>query len=129
MAKAKAEECKIEEVLLNSAQRKKRVEELLKLDGLKYIKENSKGIYCAVPLTGVPPQMRHFISKEHEKIKAAIAEAGLEIYDPKYSEFNPWEKLIGTPLDIYDQDTLQVVSSRFLGLTNLTSPVATNSLL
>jgi hypothetical protein len=111
--------CKIEKVLLNPEERLKHVMQLLMLDGLGDITENKNGIYCAIPLTGAPPEKRGFIEQEHDKIKACIRKAGLEIYDPKDLGTNPWIKLKGRPQEVYDLDTLQVVTPKFFEFTNV----------
>lgn len=111
--------CEIKEVLLNPEQRERHIESLLRLDGLGSIKEVRDGIYCAVPLTGAPVDMRNFIHEEHEKIKECIKNAGLKIYDPKDAPQNPWIKITDKPQMVYDTDTLQVVTPRFFEFTNV----------
>jgi len=111
--------CKIEEILLNPEQRKKHIENLLALDGIGHIEEIRDGIYCAVPLTGAPIELRKFIEGEHEKIKTCIRKAGLKIYDPKDSGMNPWVGIKERPQVVYDADTNQVVTPRFFEFTNI----------
>jgi hypothetical protein len=105
-------------VILDPQQREQHVRSLLKLDGLE-VREDTKACYCALPLTGAAPEMRKLIEEEHDKIKACISRAGLRIYDPKDSGTNPWIKLEGKPQDVYDLDTIQVVTPRFFEFTNL----------
>ncbi|MEM7825606.1 MAG: hypothetical protein QW412_01965 [Candidatus Aenigmatarchaeota archaeon] len=111
--------CEVEKVLLHPEDRLEYTERLLELDGLGMIEENKNGIYCAVPLTGAPPEKRKFIEEEHEKIKHCINKAGLEIYDPKDAGMNPWLKIEDYPQKVYDADTFQLVKSRFFEFTNI----------
>lgn len=111
--------CEIKEILLDSAGRGEHVSRLLKLDGIGDVREDKGSIYCAVPLTGAKESEKAMIGSEHDKIKACVKAAGLKIFDPKDSPYNPWGVLTGKPVEVYDIDTLQVVTPRFFEFTNV----------
>lgn len=111
--------CKITSIILNPEERQEHVKELLKIDGLNNIAERADACYCSLPLTGVPENQRETIAREHEVIKQAIKEAGIDIWDPKEAAGNPWTGITHRPEEIYDGDTVQVVTPRFFEFTNV----------
>lgn len=118
--------CVVTKVRMDPSERRQWIRHNLWLDGLpEDLKENPKGVYCAVPLTQLPPEEYQFVSTEHDKIKRAIVSAGFEIYDPKDSGTNPQVKLEGTPQEVYSKDTLQVVSAKIFEFTNLARSTGT----
>lgn len=106
-------------MLLDPDQRVVHVRRLLRLDGIRDIKERDDAAYCALPLTGAPVEMRDVINGDHDAIKACMRSAGLEIYDPKDSGTNPQISIRGLPQEVYDLDTLQLVTPRFFEFTSL----------
>jgi len=113
-------QCKITKVILDPKQRKGHIKNLLRIDGLKNIKENPNGCYCALPLTGIPENQREKIEKKHEIIKQCIKDAGLQIFDPKDAPGNPWHGLRDIrPEQLYDTDIIQLVTPRFFEFTNV----------
>jgi hypothetical protein len=112
-------ECRIEKVLLSPDERSAYISNLLRLDGLGAIEEKRDAVYCAIPLTGASKDERTFIGEEHDKIKRCIMKADLSIYDPKETGTNPWLRIAGRPQEVYDLDTIQVVTPKFFEFTNV----------
>lgn len=111
--------CQIKEITLNPELRERHIAHLLKIEGLEEIKEDINACYCAVPLTVVNEKERETITKEHDIIKQCIQSAGIKIFDPKDALGNPWSGIKHRPEEIYDVDTIEVVTPRFFEFTNV----------
>lgn len=91
----------------------------LRSDGLAGIKENKYAVYCAVPLTSAPEELKPSIKKRQTTLLDILNEAALTTYDPSSAPYSPDLSLEIKPQEIYRVDKGKVVEARFFTLLDL----------
>ena len=89
------------------------LKELLHRDGLMDIEEIPNEAYCALSLTSTPDDLKPAIRQRQNRIKAILAAAGIEGYDPGSAPTSPDLELQTGPDVIYRIDKSRIARARF----------------
>lgn len=100
-------------VVLDPEQRKKYIDNLLKLDGLSHIKEDEKAAYCPISLTSTPEEIKEIIKTRQNILMEKLTASGITAYDPASAPYSPDTNLTSQPNEVYVVDSGKIVGARF----------------
>jgi len=109
-------------IILNPEQRKKHVDQLLKLDGLAHVEEDATAAYCPISLTQTPAEIKpYLVERQQLLIEKVLQKAEITGYDPYSAPFSPDQDLSKLPQEIYLVDSGKIASARFFVGHNITA--------
>lgn len=99
---------------MDPEQRQKYIDNLLLLDGLSHIKEDSNAAYCPISLTSTPDRLKGSIGlRQKILMENVLHEAGVTAYDPSTAPYSPDTNLTSQPNEVYAVDSGKIVGARY----------------
>jgi len=109
------------EVIVSNNERKKYIDNLLHIDHLSHIVEDSRAAYCPISLTQTPEEIKPFVKERQNILLTVLKKAGLTGYDPYTAPYSPDTNLTSLPNEVYQVDSAKIVGARYFVGHNLTA--------
>ncbi len=110
------------QVLVSATDRKKYIDELLRVDGLSGIPENPLAAYCPISLTQTSDDIKPYVKlRQDTLIGNVLRSSGITGYDPYTAPFSPDKNLSTLPNEIYQVDSGKIVGARYFVGHNITA--------